>query len=63
VVVNSQDRLGEISIEPSNLYKIKLNNKEPVNLRRFVVSLEDFYGNQIKLQSARAVINLLFEEP
>jgi hypothetical protein len=63
VVVNSQDRLGEIVIEPSNLYKIKLNNKEPVNLRRFVVSLEDFYGNQIKLQSARAVINLLFEEP
>lgn len=62
-VVNSQDRLGEIVIEPSNLYKIKLGNKEPINLRRFVVSLEDFYGNQIKLQSARAVFNLLFEEP
>lgn len=63
VVVNSQDRAGEIVIEPSNLYKIKLGNKEPINLRRFVVSLEDFYGNQIRLQSARAVINLLFEEP
>lgn len=62
-VVNSQDRLGEIVIEPSNLYKIKLGNKEPINLRRFMVSLEDFYGNQIKLQSARAVFNLLFEEP
>ena len=63
VVVNSQDRAGEIVIEPSNLYKIKLNNKEPINLRRFVVSLEDFYGKQVILQSARAVINLLFEEP
>jgi hypothetical protein len=61
-VVNSQDRLGEIVIEPSNLYHIKLGNKEPINLRRFVVSLEDFYGNQIKLQSARAVINLLFND-
>lgn len=61
-VVNSQDRQAEICIEPSNLYHIKLGNKEPINLRRFVVSLEDFYGNQIKLQSARAVINLLFNE-
>jgi hypothetical protein len=62
-VVNSQDRLGEIVIEPNNLYHINLGNKEPINLRRFVVSLEDFYGNQIRLQSARAVINLLFNEP
>lgn len=62
VVVNSQDRAGEIVIEPSNLYRIKLNNDKPINLRRFVVSLEDFYGKQVILQSARAVINLLFEE-
>ena len=63
VVVNSQDRAGEIVIEPNNLYRIKLNNDKPINLRRFVVSLEDFYGNEIVLQSARAVINLLFEDP
>jgi hypothetical protein len=61
-VVNSQDRLGEIVIEPNNLYHIKLGNKEPINLRRFVVSLEDFYGTPLRLQSARAVFNLLFNE-
>jgi hypothetical protein len=62
VVVNSQDRVGEVIIEPANLYRIKLGNKEPLNLRRFVVSFEDFYGAEVILQSARAVINLLFEE-
>jgi hypothetical protein len=62
VVVNSQDRVGEVIIEPANLYRIKLGNKEPLNLRRFVVSFEDFYGQEVILQSARAVINLLFEE-
>jgi hypothetical protein len=61
-VVNSQQSIGEIYIEPNNLYHIKLGNKEPINLRRFVVSLEDFYGTPLRLQSARAVINLLFNE-
>jgi hypothetical protein len=61
-VVNSQQSIGEIYIEPNNLYHIKLGNKEPINLRRFVVSLEDFYGTPLLLQSARAVINLLFTE-
>jgi len=58
---NTQSAQGEINIEPSNLYRIKVGNKDPINLRKFVVSFEDFYGAQIQLQSARAVVNLLFE--
>jgi hypothetical protein len=63
VSVSTQGKVGEISIEPNNLYKIALNNKQPINLRKFLVSFETFYGEQVKLQSARAVVNLLFEPP
>lgn len=61
VAVNTQDKLGEINIEPQNLYRVSLENKEPINLKKFSVSFENFYGEQIQLQSARAVVNLLFE--
>ena len=61
--VNTQNGNGEIIIEPANLYKIALNNKDPINLKRYVVSFEDFFQNEIILQSARACVNLLFETP
>jgi hypothetical protein len=54
--------MGEINIEPTNLYKISLQNKQPINLKKFNVSFENFYGDQIQLQTAKAVVNLLFEE-
>jgi len=59
--INTQGKLGEINVEPANLYKIALNNKQSINLRKFIVSFETFYGEQIQLMSARAVVNLLFE--
>lgn len=59
---NTQVASGEINIEPNNLYKISLQNQEPINLRKFNVSFENFYGEPIQLQSARAVVNLLFEQ-
>jgi len=62
VAINTQEKAGEINIEPTNLYKISLQNKDPINLKKFNVSFENFYGEAIQLQSARAVVNLLFEE-
>lgn len=61
--INTQGKVGEINVEPANLYKIALNNKQPINLRKFIVSFETFYGEQVILMSARAVVNLLFEPP
>ena len=61
--INTQGKVGEVNVEPANLYKIALNNKQPINLRKFIVSFETFYGEQIQLMSARAVVNLLFEPP
>lgn len=60
---SAQGKIGEINIEPNNLYKIALNNKQPINLRKFIVSFETFFGEQIELLNARAVVNLLFEPP
>lgn len=62
VASNTQSRIGEINVEPNNLYRVSLENKEPINLRKFVVSFEDYYGNPLELQSSRAVVNLLFEQ-
>jgi hypothetical protein len=61
--INTQGKKGEINVEPANLYKIALNNKQSINLRKFIVSFETFYGEQVQLMSARAVVNLLFEPP
>lgn len=61
--INTQGKVGEINVEPANLYRISLNNKQPINLRKFFVSFETFYGEQIKLMSAKAVVNLLIEGP
>jgi hypothetical protein len=61
--INTQGKVGEINVEPANLYRISLNNKQPMNLRKFFVSFETFYGEQIKLMSAKAVVNLLIEPP
>lgn len=63
VCVNTQQLSGEINVEPNNLYKIQLNNRTPVNLRKFTVSFENFYGEEVVLQSARAVVNLLIDPP
>jgi len=58
---NAVGKIGEINVEPNNLYKIALNNKEAINIRKFLVSFETYFGEQIQLMTARAVVNLLFE--
>jgi hypothetical protein len=63
VCINNVGKVGEINVEPNNLYKIALNNKQPINLRKFYVSFETFFGEQIQLMSAKAVVNLLIEGP
>ena len=61
--VNTQSITGDINIEPSNLYRISLGNKVPLNSRKFTVSFETFYGEQIILANAKATVNLLVEPP
>jgi hypothetical protein len=61
--INTQSLTGDINIEPNNLYKIALGNKQPVNSRKFIVSFETFYGEQIILSNAKATVNLLIEPP
>lgn len=60
--ISTNGKIGEVNVEPSNLYKIALNNKERINIRKFSVSFETFYGEEVILMSARAVVNLLFEQ-
>jgi len=59
--VNTQDKIGEIAIEPNNLYRIALNNKNQMNLRKFSVAFEDLNGDQLILQNAKVSVCLLFE--
>jgi hypothetical protein len=54
---------GDINIEPSNLFRISLGNKAPINSRKFSVSFETFYGEQVILRNAQATITLLVEPP
>jgi hypothetical protein len=61
--INTQSLTGDINIEPSNLYRISLGNKTPINSRKFTVSFETFYGEQIILSNAKATVNLLVEPP
>lgn len=61
--VNTQSITGDINIEPANLYRINLGNKTPINSRKFTVSFETFYGEQIILANAKATVNLLVEPP
>lgn len=59
--VDTQDKQGEISVEPANLYRIGLGNTQPINLRKFALSFEDLYGNRLLLANAKVTVCLLFE--
>lgn len=59
--INTQSPTGDINIEPANLYRISLGNKTAINSRKFTVSFETFYGEQIILANAKATVNLLIE--
>lgn len=59
--IDTQDKLGEISVEPSNLYRISIGNRDTINLRKFAVAFEDLYGNKLILQNAKVCVSLLFE--
>jgi hypothetical protein len=59
--MDTQDKLGEISIEPNNLYRISLGNKQAVNLRKFAIAFEDLNGQRLVLNNARVTVCLLFE--
>jgi hypothetical protein len=59
--IGGQDKIGEISVEPNNLYRIALNNKDVLNLRKFSLSFEDLFGKRLILQNARVSVTLLFE--
>jgi hypothetical protein len=59
--MDTQDKLGEISIEPNNLYRISIGNKLPVNLRKFAIAFEDLNGQRLILANAKVTVCLLFE--
>lgn len=59
--IDTQDKLGEISVEPSNLYRISIGNNTPINLRKFALAFEDLFGNKLILQNSRVCVSLLFE--
>jgi hypothetical protein len=59
--IDTQDKLGEISVEPSNLYRINIGNTSPINLRKFALAFEDLFGNKLILQNAKVCVSLLFE--
>lgn len=57
--VNTNSPTGHINVEPSNPIFVSLGNNKPLNARRLTVSFEDFYGQQIILNNAKATVNLL----
>lgn len=59
--IDTQDKLGEISVEPSNLYRINIGNTGPINLRKFALAFEDLFGNKLILQNSKVCVSLLFE--
>ena len=59
--IDTQDKLGEISVEPANLYRINIGNNTPINLRKFALAFEDLFGNKLILQNAKVCVSLLFE--
>lgn len=59
--MDTQDKLGEISVEPNNLYRISIGNKQAINLRKFAIAFEDLNGQRLVLNNARVTVCLLFE--
>jgi hypothetical protein len=59
--IDTQSKAGEVSIEPSNLYRVGLGNKQPINLRKFALAFEDLNGNRLLLANAKVTVCLLFE--
>jgi hypothetical protein len=59
--IDTQSKAGEVSIEPANLYRVALGNKQPINLRKFALAFEDLNGNRLLLANAKVTVCLLFE--
>ena len=59
--IDTQSKAGEVSIEPSNLYRIAIGNKAPINLRKFALAFEDLNGNRLLLANSKVTVCLLFE--